>query len=424
MDDTSPTAGPAAGPTGGPTGGPAPGTRPGPLEQLWDAMRRTGVRRPLDDRWLGGVCSGTARRLGVDPTLLRVSLVALTLLGGVGVAAYAVALVLLPDHDGRIELERAARGDLTGTTVGAVALLLVAALLPGPWELLRGGPLLDPRDLVGALVLGTLLVVGLAFLPRLAGTTAPGPTPGPAPAAPGAAPTDASPPPPAPVRAPAPPPVPARPGPGPVLSAAVTGAALVVAGAAWLATELGYLDGRPHVVALSAAITLLGGAIVALGVMGRRDGAVGGAAALAIVVAVLLLLVPSWRTVQVAGDVTWRPVEVSDASRGGALGLGDAVLDLSSLDVPARSATAGGPVEVPVRVGLGELVVRVPDGLDVRVDAGVLVGSALVGEEPEAADEAGVGLDRVLRTGSDSPDVVVDARILVGTVRLVETPAP
>lgn len=78
------------------------------LDQVWEGLRRTGIRRPRDDRWFGGVCSGTARRIGVDPVLLRVALVLLLLLGGAGVVAYAAALVLLPDEDGRIELERAA----------------------------------------------------------------------------------------------------------------------------------------------------------------------------------------------------------------------------------------------------------------------------------------------------------------------------
>jgi phage shock protein PspC (stress-responsive transcriptional regulator) len=424
------------------------------LEQLWTAMRRTGVRRPTDDRWLGGVCSGTARRLGVDPTLLRVALVALTLLGGVGVVAYALALVLLPDADGRIELERAAHGDLTGTTVGAVALVVVAIVVPGPWELLRGGRLVEGGDLVGALVVGTLLLIGLALLPRLAGTTVPAaPTTGTGPYgtvpspqasapyvptagvpvdAPVTAPVGAVPDGPAdtagPVSPPPPPPVPqwartpARQGPGPALVAAGTGLALLAAGAAWLLTELGYLDGRPPVVAVSVALVVLGAEIVALGAVGRRDGGLGGTAFLVLLVALLLLLVPSWRSVQLAGDAEWRPVTVQAAERGGALGLGDAVLDLSDLGRVA-AARDDGPVVVPVRVGVGELEVLVPQDLAVRVEGNVLVGTAVVGTagSRDPGEEGGVGIERTLLREAD-PDVVVDARALVGTVRLVQLP--
>ena len=46
---------------------------------------------------LGGVCAGVARSAGLDPLLLRIALVAVTVLtGGVGVPAYLVAWVLIP----------------------------------------------------------------------------------------------------------------------------------------------------------------------------------------------------------------------------------------------------------------------------------------------------------------------------------------
>lgn len=46
---------------------------------------------------LGGVCAGIARSAGLDPLLLRIALVAVTVLtGGAGVPAYLVAWVLIP----------------------------------------------------------------------------------------------------------------------------------------------------------------------------------------------------------------------------------------------------------------------------------------------------------------------------------------
>ncbi|WP_336923448.1 PspC domain-containing protein [Aquipuribacter sp. SD81] len=434
-------------------------------------MRRTGIRRPTDDRWLGGVCAGTARRLGVDPLLLRVALVGLTVLGGVGVIAYALALVLLPDADGRIELERASHGDLTGTTVGAVALLLLGLVSPGPWDLLRGGPLVDGGDLVGAVVVGTLLLIGLSLLPRLAGasaatgattdaaseatapwneaygtsasgatgygttgwsgqgyeatgsvstrygtypyaTTAAGTTYGSPtsgdPTDPG---TGAGTPVPPHRPTPGPPAYrpkpPQRPGPGAAVSSALVGLALLVAGGLWFATEADLLPGRPAVVALAGAATLLGAAIVVLGLAGRRDGGVGGAAFLVVVLAGAVLVVPSWRTTQLVGEAVWQPESVAAAERGGSIGLGSGVLDLGALTEPTT-----GTVRIPVRSGIGNLEVLVPEGLDVRIEAGALVGA--VRDERDDVVEDGVGVERTL--AGDDPVVVVDARVLVGEV--------
>lgn len=388
------------------------------MQPFWDALRRTGVRRPVDDRWVGGVCAGTARRLGVDPALVRVGVAVLVLLGGTGVLLYAVALVLLPDHDGRIELERACYGDLTGTTVGAVALLLLSMVLPVPWDLWRGGALVDGGELVRALLVGTLLVVGLAYLPRLreavergtAGQTPPPVSPHASPQAPVATPTTT----------PAAAPRPQRRGPGPAVAAAVTGCALLAGGSVWLAARQDLLVGRPWVLAACTALVVLGLGLVGLGVAGRRDGSVGGAAFLVLVLTLGVLLVPSWRTAQAAGSVTWRPTTEAAAARGGSLGLGEAALDLSGLsDLPA-----GAGVEVPIRVGVGTLRVLVPDDMDVVVQAATVVRSTDAGERDDwTGDESALVVDRTLRQDRD-PQVVVDARVLVGDVELVPVTDP
>ncbi len=490
---------------------PAPGaSRPRGFEQLWDAMRRSGIRRPVDDRWLGGVCAGTARRLGVDPVLIRVALAAALLLGGVGIVAYAVALVLLPDTDGRIELERASWGELTGTTVGAVALLLLALVVPSPWTLVGGGELVDGGELVGVVVLGTLLLVGLALLPKLreavdrrsapqaaaawsadgsacASTATAGERYGASAWPPADEPGSGEGPsdearsgygtpgyggsgyggsgygaaaygtsgygtsgygtsgygtsgygtsgygrPVRPVRrsayGPPPAPRPPRPvrarrrGPGPAVSAAVTGCALVAAGAAWLVVWAGLVPGRPAVVAACAALVVLGGTLVGLGVAGRRDGGVGFTTAVVLLVVGAVLLVPSWQTAQLAGERTWTPSTASEAGRGGSVGLGEGTLDLTAL-TDLTDLRGGAPVRVPVRVGIGELTVLVPDDLDVRVDAGVLVGSTVLGEDGSGNELSGVAVDRRVVDATD-PQVLVDARTVLGTVRVLQVDAP
>ena len=48
---------------------------------------------------LAGVAAGAARYFDVDVVVVRVGLVALTLLGGIGVPLYLAAWLLVPDED-------------------------------------------------------------------------------------------------------------------------------------------------------------------------------------------------------------------------------------------------------------------------------------------------------------------------------------
>ena len=54
------------------------------------------LRRSADDRMLAGVAGGIARYLNVDATLVRIGIVALTLLTGAGAALYIAAWLLIP----------------------------------------------------------------------------------------------------------------------------------------------------------------------------------------------------------------------------------------------------------------------------------------------------------------------------------------
>ncbi len=57
------------------------------------------LRRSRQDRMVAGVCGGAAQALGVDAALLRLLLVAATLLGfGAGAVLYLVAWALVPDE--------------------------------------------------------------------------------------------------------------------------------------------------------------------------------------------------------------------------------------------------------------------------------------------------------------------------------------
>jgi phage shock protein C len=58
------------------------------------------LRRSRGDRMIAGVCGGAARYFGVEASLLRVVLVAATILGvGTGALLYAACWLLVPEEE-------------------------------------------------------------------------------------------------------------------------------------------------------------------------------------------------------------------------------------------------------------------------------------------------------------------------------------
>ncbi|HYQ65058.1 PspC domain-containing protein [Actinophytocola sp.] len=57
------------------------------------------LRRSLDDRMVAGVCGGIARMVKMDAALVRILLVAATLLGfGTGAVIYLIAWMVVPEE--------------------------------------------------------------------------------------------------------------------------------------------------------------------------------------------------------------------------------------------------------------------------------------------------------------------------------------
>jgi phage shock protein C len=54
------------------------------------------LERSNTNRVIAGICGGIAEYLAVDPTLVRVAFVVMTLVGGAGILAYIVLLILMP----------------------------------------------------------------------------------------------------------------------------------------------------------------------------------------------------------------------------------------------------------------------------------------------------------------------------------------
>ncbi|GGO84343.1 hypothetical protein GCM10011584_01660 [Nocardioides phosphati] len=97
MDENTP---PPAGDTPPPPPGPAaPRGDDGPRVSASDVRDVARLRRSTTDRHVAGVAGGLARHLDVDPILIRVGFVVLTIFGGTGLFLYGALWILLPDDN-------------------------------------------------------------------------------------------------------------------------------------------------------------------------------------------------------------------------------------------------------------------------------------------------------------------------------------
>lgn len=58
--------------------------------------------RSDENKMLAGVCGGIAEYFGVDPTLIRLAWVVFSLLGGSGLLAYILAVIIIPRDDSNL----------------------------------------------------------------------------------------------------------------------------------------------------------------------------------------------------------------------------------------------------------------------------------------------------------------------------------
>jgi signal transduction histidine kinase len=110
------------------------------------------LRRDPERGVVAGVAAGLARRVGIDPILVRVAFVATSVVGGAGLAAYLLAWALMPGEGStRAPVERiAGRRDTLLVVAGAVCLALAALLLLREWGLWFSDAIVWPVILVAA----------------------------------------------------------------------------------------------------------------------------------------------------------------------------------------------------------------------------------------------------------------------------------
>lgn len=397
--------------------GPTPPPPPSPhgTDGFFAGIRRSGLFRS-DDRWIGGVAGGLARRFGIDPLLVRGIFAVSFLLGGLGLVAYGVGWALLPEQrDGRIHLEETIRGRFDVALLGAIAIVIIG--LSRGDHLWWGGS--GVRWIGGffwfaAIIAIIVLIVNSSSRRRAAGPRPPTPygpypTPGmppvPPPPPPAAGPDagygpttqygpTSSTSPSAPYVSPAPyaatqyapyapsvsPVATALPrkaptrGPGAGALGVVVALTVLSLAGLLLASRQGYFDGPVLLTTAGIAIVLLGLGIVASGLRGRTSGVLGFFAIVTILIAGPLAFGESndwhWngRLTHTVSDSVVVMTTRDEAAVGYSVGAGDTTVDLRQ--VPLSTET----LDVPIHVGVGTLTVLVPAGSPVTADVQVGVG--------------------------------------------------
>jgi phage shock protein PspC (stress-responsive transcriptional regulator) len=467
------------GPSGqsGPAAPPPPAPPPSPQPQtpwqtqaqsnrFWDDILSTGLRRDSSRQWFAGVCSGIARRVDVDPVLIRAAFIALTLFGGFGIVAYLVAWLLLPDDTGRIMAREALSRDASSSATGAIvlsviAVLVIAAIVFGDNGFLIGWGII-PLAIVGWLFWRHQRQDGVsAWSPAAQGAPVPPPQTGPsmyaatsgpaptaptapvAPGAPGAGYGGWQPPPAPPVPprswvpvAPPPPPRPRRRSAGFAGFALTLGMAAVGYGAGLMLDGPLDFSGSEELFGVILALGAAALTTLVIGLSGRRS----------IMSAGLVVLLGLGATAATVGEQTlegdrgtrtWTPV-LSQSPTSYSHGAGRTTLDLRPLfaglaappaePTPSVAPTAPGlpaptatptptpsppaapvvpalPQEITVEQGAGELTIIVPPGATAQIRARADFGEVQVlGDLPD-------GLSSRDNGDNDGPSETVTLRL-------------
>ncbi len=128
-----------------------------------DPSRGRLLRSP-SERMLVGVAGGTAKFLGVDPTLVRLGFVVAAFFGGAGLLAYLVMAVVVPADDGTGNPVEGRLGEDTVTRLVRVAAIgLVVILALGAAVSVAALAAFATATGNGAIVAGTVIALGIGL---------------------------------------------------------------------------------------------------------------------------------------------------------------------------------------------------------------------------------------------------------------------
>lgn len=184
------------------------------------------------------------------------------------------------------------------------------------------------------------------------------------------------------------------------------GALLVVVGFVWMADRLEWIDIGAGMV-LPLLVTAVGVTLLALSFEGEHPGLV----TLGVILAVITLLtaiVPTQGFGGGIGDRSHDPASISALESPYRLAIGSMRIDLSGLRIE-------GTVEVEAHVGMGELLIIVPDDVAVEVEATSGAGEVRIfGERSDGIDVR----DEYRSAGSARDVLVIDAGVFMGQVEV------
>jgi phage shock protein PspC (stress-responsive transcriptional regulator) len=337
------------------------------------------LRRNRDDRLLAGVCGGLARYFGMNPIIYRIGFVALALVGGAGILLYAVAAVVIPVEGAEVSiaeefLRRHRDRPVVLIVLALIALCVVSVLSASDaWAWSLAGPFW----LLLLLILVPLLVQRVGERDREMQTEGDVPSP-PAPKRPSLF----------------------LPGLGVLLAAVGLGALLEAADVVHI----------PLDVALAGLLLLTGALVAVAAVFGRHAWGLA-LIGLAIAPALAVAAIADVHLRGGFGEQSVRPLVASELEGQYRLGGGELEIDLRALEVPL------GETRVRAQVGVGELVVIVPEDVALNAVAHVGMGEASVlGENEDGVDVTERSVDDGFAAAARR--LVVDAKVGLGHVEI------
>jgi hypothetical protein len=186
----------------------------------------------------------------------------------------------------------------------------------------------------------------------------------------------------------------------------------------WAANTFSW-TGNHAAIAFAGALAAIGLLLVVLGILGWRAGLVTLVAVILALSAWANTLIPTG--IQVSGqvgDAAWTPRSITGATSTH-LGVGDGVLDLGKL-AGQSVGTATAPPTITASVGLGDLKVLVPAGLNVRVVGHVGLGEIVLPADVGNSGQGGSVVSRSIVMGEGPTQVVVNAGVGIGQLTVVK----
>jgi phage shock protein PspC (stress-responsive transcriptional regulator) len=308
------------------------------------------LHRSRSDRMIGGVCGGLGQYFNVNPVFYRVGFVILTLLGGAGLLVYGAAALVIP-NEGEQEsiasdiLKNHRQRPVALVGLGLVALAGIALLSHVSWHFHSGTFWV------------ILLIIGASMLWAQRRPRTPELPPGPvdSPHA-GAA------------------------------ESGTTGAGATQAATTVIVTAPAASRNRWRWLRITAATTA--GLIVVV---------IAGIAAFA---------APHLHLGDGVGNRSYQPATISSLRYEYRLGVGDLRIDLSQLDLAAKST----PTTIRARMGIGHVEITVPRNVTVLTRSRVVWGdSRLLGHE-----ESGHNVSDDI--GNSHAKLILDAHVGIGDV--------